>query len=555
MKNLFFSLFFLFSLTHLNGQTVTDYRWLPIEAKGDVVGRHENGFIEYKNKFYLIGGRGVNPVNVFDPKTDTWETKGKSPMEIHHFQAVVYGNSIYLVGAMTGGYPKELPLDCIWKYYPETDKWVKGAEIPVARRRGGAGAVVYNDKIYIAGGIKFGHTSGTTNMFDSYDLKTGKWETLTDAPHIRDHFPAIVANDKLYCIGGRNGSVHYPDNFSAFFSATIPQVDYFDFKEGKWLTLNEPLPVPTAAGGLVKMDSLLIYMGGEGSKNQAYNETQCLNINTNKWTQLASMYKGKHGSGAVLYNNEIYIAAGSPNKGGGNLSSIEKFTLNHNFEKLFNGINLDGWQVKAQQPDIDNTFWTFDNGTIHCNSIGNKKHGHVWLMNDKEFVDFELRLKFKASHQNKGNSGVQVHSRYDENAIIGDTKIAGWLDGPQVDIHAKDPWRIGLIYDETRTQKRWICPSLTDWKISKENTTHKKVMFYWEDEFSGWNDMTIICKGTNITSFLNSFLIVDYDGAELFNSEGHKNLNVGLKGHFALQLHTNDENKIWFKDIEVRELK
>jgi hypothetical protein len=60
-----------------------------------------------------------------------------------------------------------------------------------------------------------GHTSGTTNMFDSYDLKTGKWKDLIDAPHIRDHFPAIVAKDKMYCIGGRNTSVHYPNDFGA----------------------------------------------------------------------------------------------------------------------------------------------------------------------------------------------------------------------------------------------------------------------------------------------------------------------------------------------------
>jgi len=202
-RKLLLSAILISAVIGLNGQTVSlsDYRWLPIEAKGDVVGRHENAFIEYKNKLYLIGGRGINPVNVFDPATNSWETKGKSPMEIHHFQAVVYGKAIYLVGAMTGGYPKETPLENIWIYYPETDKWEKGAEIPVARRRGGAGSVVFNDRIYIAGGIKFGHTSGTTNYFDSYDLKTGKWEELTDAPHIRDHFPAIVANDKMYCIG------------------------------------------------------------------------------------------------------------------------------------------------------------------------------------------------------------------------------------------------------------------------------------------------------------------------------------------------------------------
>lgn len=556
MKYLFFTLLLLSACIGLNGQTVSvsDYRWLPVEAKGDVVGRHESAFIEYKNKFYLIGGRGINPVNVFDPATNSWETKGKSPMEIHHFQAVVYGNTIYLVGAMTGGYPKETPLDCIWKYYPETDKWEKGSEIPPARRRGGAGAVLYKDKIYISCGIKFGHTSGTTNYFDSYDLKTEKWEELVDAPHIRDHFPAIVANDKLYCIGGRNGSMHYPDNFTVFFGATVPECDYYDFKEGKWFTLKEQLPVPTAAGSLVKTDNYLLYIGGESNQNQAHNETQCFDMDSEKWTQMAPMHTARHGSGAVLYKNEIFIAAGSPNKGGGNLATIDKFSMNHGYTKLFNGKNLDGWQVNAQKQDNDKKFWTVDNGSIHCNSLGSTEHGAIGLMSEKEYGDFELRLKFRVSTDSKGDLGIQIRSRYDEKAVV-EGGTSGWIDGPQVNISPSNPWRNGLLYDETRTEKRWISPPLPDSKITKENTTHKRVVFYWENEFSGWNDMTIVCKGTNIKTYVNNFLVSDLDGKGVLDNEGHKKNNVGTKGNIALQLHKNSENKIWFKDIEIRELK
>ena len=242
----------------------------------------------------MLGGRGINPVNVFNPETNTWETKGKSPMEIHHFQAVVYHEAIYLMGAMTGKYPTEVPLENIWIYYPEKDSWEKGDEIPKQRRRGGAGAVVYNDKIYMVGGIDYGHTSGTTNYFDSYDLKNGEWKILTKAPHIRDHFPAIVVDNKLYCVGGRNTSVHYPDNFGAFFAATIPEVDVYDFKKETWATLKEKLPYPSAAGGLVQIDNKLIYMGGECSWANASFQTQALNLETGKWEQLASLVCGRH---------------------------------------------------------------------------------------------------------------------------------------------------------------------------------------------------------------------------------------------------------------------
>ncbi|MEX0980592.1 MAG: DUF1080 domain-containing protein [Bacteroidales bacterium] len=231
-------------------------------------------------------------------------------------------------------------------------------------------------------------------------------------------------------------------------------------------------------------------------------------------------------AGAVLYNDKIFIAAGSPNRGGGNLTSIEVFSSNHTWEKLFNGENLHGWQVMCQEKD-----------------------------NEKEFDDFELRLKFMVSRESSGNSGVQIRSRYDKVAVVDDYGHAGWLDGPQVDIDPTNPWRNGFIYDETRNVKRWINPSLPDWKIDKETHAPKRVIFYWEDEESGWNDMTIICRGTHIKTIVNNIVVSDYDGAGVLDDKAHQKQRTGLIGQIALQLHKKSENRIWFKDIEIKELK
>lgn len=534
---------------------LSDYRWTTIDAEGDVAGRHENAFVEYKGKFYLIGGRGINPVNVFDPLTNTWTAKGKTPIQMHHFQAVVYEDVIYILGAMTGGYPTEMPLENVWKYHPESDKWEKGPLIPEARRRGAAGAVVYKDKIYMVSGIEFGHTSGTNNYFDSFDPKTGEWEILTKAPHIRDHFSAIVVGDRLYCVGGRNGSVHYENHFGAFFNATVPQVDYYDFNEEKWYTMRETIPFPTAAGGIAAIGNKIIYMGGEGSQKQAYNQTRCLDLNTGKWSLLSPMNTGRHGSGAIFYRDNIYIAAGSPNKGGGNMTSIEVFSSEHNWIKLFNGNDLSGWSVQCADRDKGKGYWTVDEGTILCDTRGNRDHGYMWLQSDGEYENFELRLKFQASREHQGNSGVQVRSRWDPEAVIkSEGKHPGWLDGPQVDIDPNNPWRNGLIYDETREIRRWIHPSLPDSKIEASEHAPPRVIHYFEDEETGWNDMTIVCDGMKIRTMVNNVPVSDFDGTGVLNSKYHKKHNVGRRGHIALQLHKNSNNKIRFKDIEIREL-
>ena len=98
--------------------------------------------VEFEGKLYLMGGRGVKPVEEFDPATKTWRQLGPTPMEIHHFQPVVYGDKIYVMTAMTGKYPKETPLENIYVFDPKTDTWEKKAGVPEHRRRGGAGGAV-----------------------------------------------------------------------------------------------------------------------------------------------------------------------------------------------------------------------------------------------------------------------------------------------------------------------------------------------------------------------------------------------------------------------------
>lgn len=218
--------------------------------------------------------------------------------------------------------------------------------------------------------------------------------------------------------------------------------------------------------------------------------------------------------------------------------------------KLFNDENLDGWTVKCKPEDQNRTFWTVQDGAIFCNSMGSRDHDYVWLLSEEEYADFELRLQFKVSREHTGNSGVQVRSRYDEDAVV--EGGAGWLDGPQVDIDPSNPWRNGLIYDETRSAKRWINPSLPDWRIDQEIHAPDSVIFYREDQGSGWNDLIIICEGPRIRTIVNNIPVSDFDGRGILDHEDHLKYNVGMKGHIALQLHKNSENKIWFRNIKIR---
>ena len=210
---------------------------------------------------------------------------------------------------------------------------------------------------------------------------------------------------------------------------------------------------------------------------------------------------------------------------------------------LFNGKDLDGWQVRCKPADRDKTFWKAADGAIVCDSMGRGKHDYVWLITDGEYGDFELKLKVRGhAPKSRGNSGVQVRSRYDAEA--------GWLDGPQVDIHPPGPWRTGLIYDETRETRRWISPSLKSSQITRDQGPKE---LRWNAD--GWNNLVIRCQGTKILTRLNGLVVTDFDGRGVLDDAAHRKHNVGLAGRIALQLHSRDELLIEFKDIQIRALK
>ena len=81
------------------------------------------------------------------------------------------------------------------------------------------------------------------------------------------------------------------------------------------------------------------------------------------------------------------------------------------FTPLFNGKDLTGWKVnKGGKMEA----WGADNGILFVQGGGGG-----WLMTEKEYGDFELRLEFKIPE--KGNSGVALRS-----PMEGDPAYSAW---------------------------------------------------------------------------------------------------------------------------------
>lgn len=176
---------------------------------------------------------------------------------------------------------------------------------------------------------------------------------------------------------------------------------------------------------------------------------------------------------------------------------------------LFDGKTLDGWTG-------DPALWSVHDGAIVGSTEGTKLKHNSFLATKRTFKDFELRLKFKLRN---GNSGVQVRSKLRDDFVV---------TGYQADIAEKR--FMGILYEEGG---RGILADVKEKEVAK---VVKK---------GDWNEYVITFQGNHLKQVLNGFTTVDYT---------EKSEKGARDGVIALQLHVGPPMKVYFKDIEIKEL-
>lgn len=304
------------TLNTANESVDASARWQRVvSANGSSVDeRHETGGVTIGNKIYVLGGRGSRAVSVYDADTNRWAQKSAAPIELNHFQPVVLGNKIWVVGAFTGGYPSETSVSHVYSYAPATDTWKKEHQIPSQRRRGGAGAVVNNGEIIIVGGNTNGHKLGAKAWMDSYNPSTGQWTILENAPTARDHATIAIASNNLVVAGGR--SSQHPN----VFGKTVSNTDVYDLATQRW---SQAKSIPTQRAGTMTVavgDEIIVIGGESGTTSQAYKTVEAYNVRANSWRILQPLLTGRHSGVATVLGNKIHVITGSDRRGGSTTS-------------------------------------------------------------------------------------------------------------------------------------------------------------------------------------------------------------------------------------------
>jgi hypothetical protein len=186
------------------------------------------------------------------------------------------------------------------------------------------------------------------------------------------------------------------------------------------------------------------------------------------------------------------------------------------FTPLFNGKDLEGWKVHGGK----RASWGADKGILFV-----KGGGGGWLMTEKEYGDFELRLEFKVPKG--GNSGVALRS-----PLKGDPAYTGM----EIQI-LDDPSYKGL--------KEWQHTGSIYGVVAAKKLATKPV--------GEWNRYKIVCKGRQVTVELNGEKIIDTNLDD--HKEKHAKTHPGIlreKGHIGLQEHGG---RVEFRNIYLKELR
>ncbi len=183
------------------------------------------------------------------------------------------------------------------------------------------------------------------------------------------------------------------------------------------------------------------------------------------------------------------------------------------FTPLFNGKDLSGWSG-------DDRLWSVKDGTIVGSTKGAKIDSNTFLIYEKPYGDFILRVKAKLDNH---NSGIQFRSEE-----LPDHVAAGY----QADIAEKTYF--GMLYEE---KKRGFMPY---WKAMTPEQQAETQTYVKQGD---WNQFEITCEGDHVRIELNGHTTCDIE-----DPDGAK------QGLIGLQLHAGPEMTVAFKDIEILEL-
>lgn len=155
----------------------------------------------FKGSIIAINSRATMNVQKYDLLANSWSEMTPLPKTLPGLAAVVFGDALYAIGGYDKDQGEESNLVHVLRGTSTSCcKWaLTSSRINVARS--GHAAVVFNGKIFIAGGRPAGDGDCVRSV-ESFDPCTGEWSVMPPMLKPRYLLSLLVINGCLYAVGG-----------------------------------------------------------------------------------------------------------------------------------------------------------------------------------------------------------------------------------------------------------------------------------------------------------------------------------------------------------------
>lgn len=256
-------------------------------------------------KIYVSGGLNndigiLDSFEVFDTVNNTWEKLPSMPSPRYIHNSVEINGKIYFIGGYAFAEDTKTilqtknnkgALNLLQSYEIRTGKWETLK--PMNTERFMPASIVYKNKIYVAGGA----TKGLVlNNFEVYNPSDNTWKKLANMPTPRVWGKFFQKDNYLYIVGGSEGSNSY-----------LSSVDRYDIEKDLWETNIIPsMKVPRWGFGAT-FDKNGVYIAGGSNMNGFVGNVEYFNFKTNKWSYLPNIKPERSGVDIVATDTGIYL--------------------------------------------------------------------------------------------------------------------------------------------------------------------------------------------------------------------------------------------------------
>jgi len=159
-----------------------------------------------KDPFFTAFGpaRVLATNDVYDPATNTWESRNAMSVPRNHAFSGVVNGKIYVIGGRTGHafILSATNTDVVEEYNPASNMWsIPKERMPTARSGGASGTD--GRRIYVAGGeVTTTELVGAFRAVEAYDPATNSWMTLPSLPMPRHGVAGAVLGNRFHLVSG-----------------------------------------------------------------------------------------------------------------------------------------------------------------------------------------------------------------------------------------------------------------------------------------------------------------------------------------------------------------